>query len=94
MSAEYDFQFLAAQYELLVVQEDKLHRQNRTCTDAIDTVIQGFIANVNHYDYLAVESLLGALQGVQEHVVMEMARVRIEKGLCAINMAQAKRGQD
>lgn len=81
MSAEHDFNVLAARYELLVEQLDNLHRQNKTCTDAVDTVIQGFIVNADYYDYIIVESLLGALKGVQERVVVELVRVRIQKGL-------------
>lgn len=61
MSVEYDFDALAAKYELLVERLDDLHRHNKTCTDTIDTVIQGFIANVDYYNYIIVESLLGAL---------------------------------
>ncbi|WP_156739403.1 hypothetical protein [Paenibacillus oryzae] len=48
MNAEHDFNVLAARYELLVEQLDNLHRQNKTCTDAVDMVIQGVIANEDY----------------------------------------------
>jgi hypothetical protein len=93
MSVECKFTTLAAQYEFLVEQLDNLHRQNKTCTDTIDIVIQGFIANADYYDYKVVESLLGALQRVQERVVVELVRVRVEKALYAFKMAQMKQKQ-
>jgi hypothetical protein len=94
MNAEHGFNVLAAQYELLVEQLDNLHRQDRTCTDTIDTVIQGFIANADYYDYKVIESLLGAIQGIQERIVVELMRVRVQKGLYAFKMAQMKQESD
>lgn len=94
MSAEHDFNALAARYELLVIKEDELHRQERTSLDVLERAIQSLIAHGQEYDYTAVEALLKALQEAHERVVVNLSRIRIKKGLLAFKMTQMKQGQD
>lgn len=46
MSAEHNYNAVAAHYELLVVKEDELHKHFKTCVDVIEMAIQSFLIMV------------------------------------------------
>ncbi|MGO4350099.1 hypothetical protein AB4Z45_32005 [Paenibacillus sp. MCAF9] len=69
-SVIHDFKAVAAHYELLVVKEDE------SCVDVVGKSIQSLLAYGHEYDNKTVE----ALQNVQEQVLVELSRIRIQKG--------------
>lgn len=90
---ENDYKAVATAYERLVSKEDELVLKARTCEWAIDSVIQGLIEHGQELHLFIVERLLNAMREVQEEILVELSLIKIQKGLIAYHLKQARQGQ-
>ncbi|MFD2334369.1 hypothetical protein ACFSR7_34430 [Cohnella sp. GCM10020058] len=85
-----EYEARAAAFKRVVTIERELAKKATTCEMIIDLVIKELLANGATYHFFTMESLLNVMQNVQEEIIVELSHARIQKGLHAFLMKQAR----